>query len=439
MRTPEEPTQSAPLARVTTCYSRVASNMCSYLHHARQGCRFACRLVLATICIGLIEVPSARGQLRPYPAAMGRASAELVDRLRADPFNYFRFINRPWIARVCEAFADVSDLPMVRLHGDAHVEQFALTKDAWGLDDFDDSARGPAFVDIVRFLGSIDLATRQRGWTRDRDALWDRFLEGYRRGLSDPDYRPPEPDIVRQLRGQALITRAAFLSWGEGLMQPMEEAKWKSVVSGMEKFERFARRERPELAQGYFTVKRAGWLRMGVGSAVTTKILIQVQGPTTDAEDDELLEAKEVTNLEGIRCLEGPTTPPALRIVDGTRQLGRLKHNILAVGPTLLISAAADRGDQWLDWWILSWEPSYREVRLSDLRSVKDLADIVYDSGVQLGAGESQDNSARKQTLSSVVKLEGRLRKETSTIIEELLAGWRELRGPSLGQPSSHR
>ena len=39
------------------------------------------------------------------------------------------------------------------------------------LDDFDDSARGPALVDIVRFLGSIDLAARQRGWTRDRDAL----------------------------------------------------------------------------------------------------------------------------------------------------------------------------------------------------------------------------------------------------------------------------
>jgi hypothetical protein len=162
---------------------------------------------------------------------------------------------------------------------------------------------------------------------------------------------------------------------------------------------------------------------------VTRKVLIRVQGPTTDAEDDQLLEAKEVTNLDGLRCLEGPTTPRALRIVDGTRQLGRMKHNILAVGPTQLISAAADRGEHWLDWWVLSWEPSYREVRLSDLRSVKDLAEIVYDSGVQLGAGESQDISVRKQALSSVVKLEGRLRNETSTLVEELLAGWRELGG----------
>ena len=82
---------------------------------------------------------------------------------------------------------------IVRLHGDAHVGQFAVTRDAWGLADFDDSAHGPEFIDVVRFLGSIDLATRQRGWARDRDALWDRFFAGYRAGLTDPNYRPSQP------------------------------------------------------------------------------------------------------------------------------------------------------------------------------------------------------------------------------------------------------
>ena len=70
----------------------------------------------------------------------------------------------------------------MRLHGDAHVEQFAIAQEAWGLDDFDDSARGPAAVDIVRFLGSIDLVARQRSWEKDRDRLFDRFVEGYKRG-----------------------------------------------------------------------------------------------------------------------------------------------------------------------------------------------------------------------------------------------------------------
>src|SRR4030095_8034424 len=127
-----------------------------------------------------------------------------------------------WTARVCEALADLTDAPIVRLHGDAHVEQFAVTKDAWGLGDFDDPTRGPSFIDIVRFLGSIDLATRQRGWTYDREALWDRFFEGYRSGLSNPDHRPPEPDIVRELRRQAPTNRRTYLAWGEKQMEPMD-------------------------------------------------------------------------------------------------------------------------------------------------------------------------------------------------------------------------
>ena len=397
------------------------------MHRGKQGDRRPFRLALATLCVVLLST-AARGQIRPEPAALANASADLLDRLRADSFAYFRFVNRPWTARVCDIFADVPDAPIVRLHGDAHLEQFAFTRDAWGLDDFDDSTRGPSFVDIVRFLGSIDLATRQRGWTRDRDELWTRFFEGYRRGLSNPDYRPSEPGIVRQLRRQTPVTRAAALALGERQMQPMDEAPLKSLLAGMEDVDRLVRRERPNLAPGYFAVTRAGWLRIGVGSAATRKVLVRAQGPTTDPDDDVLIEAKEAASLEGVSCLEQPTTQPGVRVIDGTRQLGRWKHDIMAVGPALLIPVAPDRAEHWLKWWVVSsWEPSYREVHLSDLRSVKDLGDIAFDSGVQLGAGNLA--SVRQQALSSNMRLESRLRKESAILIEELLAGWRELGG----------
>jgi hypothetical protein len=81
----------------------------------------------------------------------------------------------------------------------------------------------------------------------------------------------------------------------------------------------------------------------------------------------------------------------------------------------------------WLHWWISSWEASYREVHIDDLRSVEDLADIVYDSGVQLGARDPTDVSAGKPSRSLVLRFEDRVRKETAAIVEELLAGWREL------------
>jgi len=209
-------------------------------------------------------------------------------------------------------------------------------------------------------------------------------------------------------------------------MEPMLAEASKSVVENMEAFERFIRLERPDLGSGYFAVKRAGWLRMGVGSTALRKVLIRVQGPTNEDDDDELVEAKEVANLDGVSCLAESTTAPALRVVDATRQLGRMKHDILAIGPTVLIPAAADRAEHWRSWWVSNWEASYREVRVDDFRSIEDLADIVYDSGVQLGAGAPTDGSARNQAVSAVMRLEGRMRKETSTIVEELLAGWRE-------------
>jgi len=106
-----------------------------------------------------------------------------------------------------------------------------------------------------------------------------------------------------------------------------------------------------------------------------------------------------------------------------------LRHDILAVGPRQSVPAAPDREAHLLEWWVASWDPSYREVRLTDLRSMTDLAEIAYDAGVQLGAAEPVDMSQRRQSLSSIGKLEGRLRKETSTIVEELLAAWRELAG----------
>jgi hypothetical protein len=400
----------------------------------RQGCHFV--YVFAVISVAVMGVARGSGPLRAEPEALERAAPALIERLRANQFDYFRFVNRSWIARVCDVFGgDLRDLPVVRLHGDAHVEQFALTKDAWGLDDFDDSARGPAVIDIVRFLGSIDLAARQRSWEKNRDALFDRFVDGYKRGLAEPRYLPPPPDIVRRLRAQAPATRAAFLAWGESKMQPLADASMKAVVAGMEAFARVMLRERPDLAPEYFRVVRVGSVQSGVGSAVSPKIIIRLQGPTGDPADDELIESKKIGDLSGMHCLEGPASQPALRIIDGSKQLGRLKYNILAAGPEIVVPEVMAHGDRLQDWWIRSLDPSYRQVRLMELQSVGDLAAISYDSGVQLGAGRLQDRTVqlsgydRKRLLGATARLEKRYRQEASKLVEDLLHGWREMGG----------
>jgi hypothetical protein len=133
--------------------------------------RLALRQVLA---IGVVlfgatsttSTTSTGAQLRPDQDAIEGAPRELIERLRASPFDYFRSVNRPWIARVCDVFAeDLPRVPTVRLHGDAHIEQFAVTKDAWGLDDFDDSARGPAHRAAHRTPGRSGIRLRSRRHT----------------------------------------------------------------------------------------------------------------------------------------------------------------------------------------------------------------------------------------------------------------------------------
>jgi len=392
--------------------------------------------LFAVISVALMGAARGSEPIRAEPKSLELATPELIERLRADPYDYFRFVNRSWIARVCADFSsDLHGLPVVRLHGDAHVEQFALTQDAWGIDDFDDSARGPAIVDIVRFLGSIDLVARRRSWEKDRDKLFDRFVEGYTRGLAEPHYLPPPPDIVGRLRAQAPATRAALLAWGESKMQPLEDTAMKAVVAGIEAVARVVLRGRPDLTPEYFRVVRAGSVKSGVGSAVIPKIMVRVRGPSDDPADDELLESKKIGDLTGLSCLKTPAVQPTLRIIDGSKQLGRLKHNIMAAGPELIIPEVMATGERLQDWWIRSLDPSYRQVRLTELQSARDLAAISYDAGVQLGAGRLQDQTVllnaydRKRLSAAAAKLEKRYRQEASRLIDDLLRGWRELVG----------
>lgn len=393
-------------------------------------------LVLTVLWLTPSAVACRTPELRPESDVLAAVPPELLARMRASAHDYFRFINHEWTARVCDVFArDIPSLPTVQLHGDAHVEQYAITSQAWGLDDFDDSTRGPALVDIIRFLGSIDLVAQQRGWSDDRDRLVDRFFAGYRQGLSAPLDRPSPPGIVRRLLAENPPRSAGeFLEWSDTLTSRLDEASMRAVIAAMKEFAKVVQRERPDVAEDFFEVIRAGWLRLGVGSALSRKVLIRVKGPSSDSADDMVLEAKAVRALDGLTCLEIPQQQPTFRIIAGNHQLGRLEHAILAAGPDIAEPAMTIQGEHLRNWWIQSWEPSYREIAIDDLRTVGELFDVVYDSGMQLGAGSVQrfdrsvDTVMQRESLASLTALEPRLRQTASTLVEELLQGWRAFR-----------
>jgi hypothetical protein len=366
----------------------------------------------------------------PEPARLAEASPELRQRLAASPLALFRFVNRAWTREVCAAFAaERPALLAVRLHGDAHIEQYALTANARGLDDFDDSATGPAVVDLVRFLGSLEVTAHERGWLESMPATAEAFLDGYVRALEDPSYLPVDPAVVTRLRRAAPPTATAFLAWADALMQPLSKDDEARLDLTWALVERHAAAANPAFTPAYLKRKRAGALHLGIGSALAKKFLFRLEGPTPSASDDVIAEAKEVSELGNQPCIGTPPGHEALRVVEGVRQIGRLEHRLLLTLPKVGGERPDDRG-----WWIKTWDRSYRELELPDLRDPGELREVAHDAGAQLGSTNvggplAAGNEARRQReLAAARQLRARTREVAHELTTALLDAWRRLR-----------
>jgi uncharacterized protein (DUF2252 family) len=369
--------------------------------------------------------PSA-SRLMPDAARLEAASPVLRARLTASPIAYFRFMNQAWTREVCTAFEDsLGGVPDVRLHGDAHVEQYAVTAVARGLDDFDDSARGPAVVDIVRFLGSLELTARDRGWDAALPSIEDAFFDGYRRALADASYLPPLPAVAARLRAAPARPPDAFISWADSLMWPGSPADRARFDAAWRILETYAAKSDPVFTPAYLKVRQVGWLRLGVGSALSRKVLVRVEGPSAAPADDVILEAKEVVPLGNEACLSVPRNAEVFRVVEGVRQIGRIDHRLLVALPRLPDSPVEARG-----WWVRTWDRTYRELEIADLASAEELREVARDAGAQLGATNLSDaprpvsEQKRVVELETVTRLEPQMREVAHALTVALLEAW---------------
>jgi uncharacterized protein (DUF2252 family) len=377
------------------------------------------------------EDPASSRAIVPDPARLADAPADLREKLAASPVAYFRFVNQPWTREACAAFLDATpDLPTSHLHGDAHVEQYAFTAHARGLDDFDDSARGPAVVDIVRFLGSLELTAASRGWLGALDALSGAFFAGYQRALDDPSYLPADPGVVTRLRAVPVRPAPEFLAWATSLMRPLSADDAARVDEAWPRVVAHAAQLDPTFTREYLHRKDVGWLRLGVGSALSRKVLFRVEGPSPAPEDDVVLEAKEVTALREETCLKLPQRPEVFRIVEGVEQVGRLEQRLLVALPTLMRDATSSRG-----WWVREWDPSYRELEIADLASAVELQEVAHDVGAQLGRVNLVTPSGavagdRRRQRQAISDLAPRMRQVAHDLAGRVLAGWRTVAHP---------
>jgi len=353
------------------------------------------------------------------PRFVGRF--DLVHRISATPHGYFRFVNSAFAAETCRLFADVvKGMPEVNLHGDAHVEQYTVTNLGRGLSDFDDCTRGKAVIDIVRLGTSLLIAAREKGWARDEKSFVDRFLRGYRDGLSGDRLHMTTPELATRARQSFAWDHARALrtahEWIDKAPVPAD-----AFADGVTRFAELVGFGR-ELPAEFFKVKRIGALQMGVGSALDEKYLILLEGPSPAAEDDMVVEAKQVRDLADNPCVR--TDVGASRVLDGQR--------LIAYEPFAYAAVVPHAGKYF---WMHDWTDDYQEASIaSALHSPKDLRQIAYDAGVQMGRAHpklpdgSQSKERRREVLRSFESIEARVRLAIRELAGRTDAAWREFR-----------
>ena len=301
-----------------------------------------------------------------------------VTKIDASAFRYFRLLARPYEVRTCEAFKDMRwSLPVVAVHGDPHVEQFVVTSETYGVEDFDQSGYGPAVVDLVRYAASIDLAARELAWTCDSDQAVAKFFAAYRAALDKAPPPPQPPAVVERLRSRAPQARAAWLGWVDSQMIPLPAKEEAHARKAWTKFTDLQAAVRPDRPAAFFDIVRARVLKMGAGSALEKKMLIRVRGPSSDPDDDVVLEARAGDPSAASGCVWRPDHGSALHVLTFMAMLGPRMPEV--VGYVGLSDDVQTR-----PFWVQSWTPGYVELALSDVRTQAELDELAEAAAQQL-------------------------------------------------------
>ena len=349
-----------------------------------------CVVVGAAACVAWTSTPDAQsastevpfGELASFHVSKSTmrahgASPSLVDKAGSSSFRYFRMLGQQFAARTCYEFRDLRwRLPSVAVHGDAHLEQFVVTNDTFGLSDFDRAGFGPAVVDLVRYGASLHLACRDVQWPCDPAQAVANYFDTYRAALDHPVARR-QPAVVDRVRSGDHRDRIGWLKWADNLMEPMPPADEQAFRAGWRRFVDLMKETTPQRPESFYRISRFGALHMGIGSAIESKTLIRIEGPTDALEDDLILEARTTAVPDGRECVWRPANGGSLHVLMLTSLLAQRLPDVFGFLPREGAREAPEL-------WIQSWDPGYQEVLLSELRSQTDLDELATDAATQL-------------------------------------------------------
>jgi len=304
------------------------------------------------------------------------ASPKLLEKLDRSAYTYFRALARRFELRTCARFQDERwHLPVVAIHGDPHVEQFVVTPTTAALEDFDQAGFGPAVVDLVRYAASVHLTCGAVTWSCDADRVVSAYFRAYRASLDQPPQRPP-PAVTARLRQQTPAAALPWIAWAEGLLVPLSSDEEERVRRAWAGFQRLEAEVHPERPASFYDIVRVGSLQMGVGSALETKLLFRLRGPTDAPDDDPIVEARTSVPPTGSDCALRPLHGGALQPLMFMTLLGPRMPEVYGFA-TLGTETAPE-------FWVQSWVPGYRELSIEDLRAETELVELAEDAARQL-------------------------------------------------------
>jgi hypothetical protein len=188
--------------------------------------------------------------------------------------------------------------------------------------------------------------------------------------------------------------------------------------------------QHPELPSHFFGIKKAGRLKMGIGSALDEKYLVEVEGATKAHEDNLILEIKEVRDLHGISCILLSTEDPMRPIV----MQARLAYKPYRYTGFIVIARSKGYGRD-KTFWVHEWYNNYHELSIrTSFQTPADLHHIAADVGVQLGLGHPRSASdpyskqLRSRLLSTLEELQEEIEQTISDLTRQTTAAWRQFR-----------
>jgi len=345
----------------------------------------------------------------------------LLERILATPHGYLRFINIRFSSEVCRRAGHLLDgVPLFNLHGDAHIEQYAVTDLGRGLTDFDDSSKGPAVIDLMRMGTSLRVASGMRGWEAEADGIFDQFVAGYRSALSEPEIDAPLPAVAERLSADFKYDREEYFDWVESIVEPVPPAEAQRLKEALSTYVEMMLEQNSDVEASYFDISEVGYLRLGIGSALDRKYLVRIQGATADPADDIVLELKQVRDLQAIDCISvGRGTEP-LRILIGQSRIAYQPYGLLGYV----------RFDGFT-FWVHAWVDNYAEASITEtFRSPAEMAEAAFDIGVQLGRGHpnqvgaSLDLQVRRELLRLLDRDEQQIKEISQDLAVQVVEAW---------------